>query len=165
MTTSELTQREYELLRSLAENDMNITDVADAVYSHRNTVVYHLDKVKQKTGLNPRCFYDLAKLLGEDVGIHISYRERQFAYRAAIEKYGKQHQCNKFDEELGEFLAEYGRIRNGEGNPAAFAEELADLSIMLEQLRLIFGVHEEVCNQTDYKIQRLLLRIAGEGDD
>ena len=47
---------------------------------------------------------------------------------------------------------------------AAFAEELADLSIMLEQLRLIFGVHEEVCNQTDFKIQRLLLRIAGEGD-
>lgn len=31
--------------------------------SHRNTVLYHLDKVKRQTGLDPRRFYDLVELV------------------------------------------------------------------------------------------------------
>ena len=164
MNCSELTQQECELLQSVAENDLNITAAAEAAFLHRNTVVYHLKRIENKTGLNPRNFFDLAKLLGENVETHIPYRERQTVCQAAIVKYGAEHQLNKFDEELGEFLAELGRMRNGEGNPEAFADELADLSIMLEQLRLIFGVNDEVWNHTDYKIERLRRRIQGESD-
>ena len=91
----------------------------------------------------------------------ISYEERKAIYMAAIEKYGVVHQLNKFDEELGEFLTEWGRMRNGEGDRKKFADELADLTIMLEQLRLIFGVNDDVCARMDYKVLRLQSRLGG----
>lgn len=39
------------------------TDVARAIFVHRNTVLYHLNKVKQQTGLDARRFYDLVELV------------------------------------------------------------------------------------------------------
>jgi len=45
------------------KNNMNVTDVARAIFTHRNTVLYHLNKVKQQTGLDPRRFYDLVELV------------------------------------------------------------------------------------------------------
>lgn len=44
-------------------DNMNVTDVARAIFTHRNTVLYHLNKVKQQTGLDPRRFYDLVELV------------------------------------------------------------------------------------------------------
>ena len=92
----------------------------------------------------------------------ISYEERRTVYEAALQKWGAEAQINKFTEELGEFLVELGRLRNGPGNRYDFAEELADLTIMLEQLRLIYGVDEMVCYNMDYKIDRLMGRIGME---
>lgn len=45
------------------KNNMNVTDVARAIFTHRNTVLYHLNKVKQQTGLDPRRCYDLVELV------------------------------------------------------------------------------------------------------
>lgn len=47
----------------MANHNMNATDVARAIFAHRNTVLYHLNKVKQQTGLDPRRFYDLVELV------------------------------------------------------------------------------------------------------
>lgn len=98
----------------------------------------------------------------------ITYEERRDTYREAIKVYGEAHQLNKFDEEVGEFLAELGRMRNDEGDPEAFADELADVTIMLEQVRLIFGMNEEVCRHMDMKVRRLrrnlgMDEVAGDG--
>lgn len=38
---------------------------------------------------------------------------------------------------------------------ASIIEEVADATIMLEQLRLIFGINDEVCEAMDAKIERL----------
>ena len=89
----------------------------------------------------------------------IGYEERKQTYAHALFRYGPVHQLNKFDEELGEFLTELGRMRNGDGNKANLAEELADLTIMLEQLRLIFEVNDDVCEWMDKKILRLQQRV------
>lgn len=89
----------------------------------------------------------------------IPYEKRRVVYQAAIEKYGEENQLNKFDEELGEFLTEYGRMRNGEGNRKKLADECADLTIMLEQLRMIFGINVMVCQRMDYKVGRLMQRV------
>lgn len=48
---------------AMANHNMNVTDVARAIFAHRNTVLYHLDKVKRQTGLDPRRFYDLVELV------------------------------------------------------------------------------------------------------
>ena len=58
-----LNDRDRETILTLADNDMNVTVTAKKMYMNRNTVVYRLDKIKGKTGLDPRCFYDLLKLL------------------------------------------------------------------------------------------------------
>lgn len=47
----------------MANHSMNVTDVARAIFAHRNTVLYHLNKVKRQTGLDPWRFYDLVELV------------------------------------------------------------------------------------------------------
>ena len=46
-----------------AENDMNMSETARVLHVARQTVLYHLQKVYKKTGLNPLVFYDLVELL------------------------------------------------------------------------------------------------------
>lgn len=95
---------------------------------------------------------------------HVVYESRRNVYRAAVNHFGSEHQLNKFDEELGEFLTEYGRMRNGgRGDRKKLAEELADLTIMLEQLRLIFDINDLVVDYMDMKVLRLLDQLQGDG--
>ena len=58
-----ITGREAEIIVALADNSMNVSDTARNTYLHRNTVEYHIAKIRKKTGLNPKCFYDLCKLI------------------------------------------------------------------------------------------------------
>jgi NTP pyrophosphatase (non-canonical NTP hydrolase) len=94
----------------------------------------------------------------------IGYTERKAVYAAALKKYGAEAQVAKFYEELGEFLTEFGRLLGGADNKDNVAEELADLTIMLEQLRQICDINEEVCDHMDYKIVRLRGRISMPDD-
>jgi carbohydrate diacid regulator len=56
-------ERGVEIILSLADNNMNETKTARELFMHRNTVIYHLRKVKKLTGLDPMNFYDLCKLV------------------------------------------------------------------------------------------------------
>ena len=58
-----LTELERELIRLMADLDLNVTAVAKTTYRNRNTVVYHIEKIKKKTGLDPKRFHDCVKLL------------------------------------------------------------------------------------------------------
>ena len=58
-----MTPLDREIIKGLADNDMSIMAVAKGLFMHRNTVLYHIDKVQRETGLDPRNFYDLAELL------------------------------------------------------------------------------------------------------
>ena len=50
--------------RETVPSDIKLAaEVARAIFTHRNTVLYHLNKVKQQTGLDPRWFYDLVELV------------------------------------------------------------------------------------------------------
>lgn len=64
MSTPVLTQREHDIIYSMAENNQCLSVVAEAVHYHRNTLLYYIQKIQKKTGLDPRNFYDLAALLG-----------------------------------------------------------------------------------------------------
>ena len=59
-----MTERDKEIIIALADCNMNESEVARRLYFHRNGVVYHLNSVKKKTGLDPTNFYDLVKLVG-----------------------------------------------------------------------------------------------------
>ena len=51
------------VILGLAEHDMNLSKAAKLLFVHRNTMVYHINRVKRITGLNPMKFYDLCKLV------------------------------------------------------------------------------------------------------
>ena len=58
-----MNKEDAHIVVAMANHNMNATDVALAIFAHRNTVLYHLNKVKQQTGLDPRRFYDLVELV------------------------------------------------------------------------------------------------------
>ena len=51
------------IILSLADNNMNAADVAKDLSLHRNTVHYHIRRIKKTTGKDPRHFYELAELI------------------------------------------------------------------------------------------------------
>ena len=57
-----MSELDKKVIIALADNRMNTTDAANSLQMHRNTVLYHIEKVKRKTGLDPRDFHDMCKL-------------------------------------------------------------------------------------------------------
>lgn len=51
------------------ENNLNISETARALYVHRNTLVYRIDKLRQATGLDLRVFDDAVEL---KIGLMVS---------------------------------------------------------------------------------------------
>ena len=61
--TTELAEFECKVIRTIADCDIKLATAAKVLYVHRNTLTYYVDKIKRKTGLDVRNFYDLCKLL------------------------------------------------------------------------------------------------------
>ena len=59
-------------------------------------------------------------------------------YRMALEKWGAESQLNMLVEECGELVAAVNRFRRDRVSLTGLLEEIADVEIMLEQMRLIF---------------------------
>ena len=85
----------------------------------------------------------------------IPYEERLKVYTNALIAYGEEVQCIVAIEELSECAKEICKVLRGKGDPQHLAEEIADATIMLEQLRYLFGINEDVCEWMDSKIKRL----------
>ena len=85
----------------------------------------------------------------------LCYGERESVYRDALKVYGQQLQEVVAIEELSEVVKEVCKMQRGQGSRGAMAEEIADATIVLEQLKMIYGINEEVCAFMDQKIVRL----------
>lgn len=57
-----MNELEREVVIALANNRMNLTDAALQMHKHRNSLIYHINKIRRKTGLYARDFHDLCKL-------------------------------------------------------------------------------------------------------
>lgn len=64
-------------------------------------------------------------------------------YRQAVEWFGVEHQIKKAAEELGELIQALMRYSNGEPVIGNVCEEIADVEIMLEQIKIILGERYE----------------------
>lgn len=82
----------------------------------------------------------------------------------AVNVYGKTSQCTVCMEEMAELTKELSKNLRGQDNAAhiaeEIAEEIADGEIMLEQLKLMFSIRDEVTQQRTVKLQRLDNRIS-----
>lgn len=79
-----------------------------------------------------------------------------------LEHYGTFTQIVKCMEECGELIRALGKHLCNEGSYENVVEELADVDIMLSQMRYIFG-HTEVDRVRTQKLARLKMRMEEEG--
>ena len=91
----------------------------------------------------------------------INYEDRKKVYQAALRKWGVDLQTMMAVEEMSELTKEICKIKRGKMDMDALADEIADVTIMLEQLREIYGLNDAVCDHMDAKILRLQSRVGG----
>lgn len=59
-----MTRTETEVIKNMCEHNLSIQKVSHVMFMHRNAITYHIERIKEKYGLNPKCYRDL-KLLEE----------------------------------------------------------------------------------------------------
>jgi hypothetical protein len=85
----------------------------------------------------------------------IPYEERAKVYTNALVSWGEKMQMVIAVEELSECQKEICKFYRRLGNAENLAEEIADATICLEQMRLYFGLNDLVCQKMDEKVKRL----------
>ena len=80
---------------------------------------------------------------------------------AAISKWGEQAQVMMVFEEMSELQKELCKNWRGKDNAEEIADEVADVEIMLAQLKMIFGIENVVAQRHAYKVARLAKRLEG----
>lgn len=93
------------------------------------------------------------------------YAKRLEVYGSAIARNGTLLQAIVALEELSEAQKEICKFLREQGDIDHLAEEVADATIMLEQIRVIFGINDSVNGWIDKKVQRLADRVKGERND
>ena len=58
-----LKDADIETIIEFSNNNISISETSRKLFLHRNSVVYHLEKVERVTGLSPFRFYDLIQLM------------------------------------------------------------------------------------------------------
>lgn len=89
----------------------------------------------------------------------IGYVERCAVYSDALDVFGGDTQLIVAVEELSECQKEICKVLRVDGDLEHLAEEVADATIMLEQVRLMFDINDATCRHMDAKIERLKKRI------
>lgn len=82
--------------------------------------------------------------------------KREHIYRSLIGLNGIFMQQIVAIEEIGELQKEIIKYIRGEGDPYRMAEEIADVEIMMEQLKLYHCLDEKVNDYKEMKIQRII---------
>lgn len=82
--------------------------------------------------------------------------------RAAIATYGEEAQTKMVLEEMSELQKEICKRWRGSDNLGNIAEELADVEIMLDQLKLMLNIEVEVGQHRYEKLLRLEERLRSE---
>jgi sugar diacid utilization regulator len=59
-----MNKEQAKIILAFAENDMKISLTAKQLHRSGDDVGYHLDKIREQIGWNPRKFYDLCYLVG-----------------------------------------------------------------------------------------------------
>ena len=82
--------------------------------------------------------------------------------QAAVCKYGANSQIDISIEEMAELTKELIKNKRGLNNIESIAEEIADVQIMLDQLKIIYGIDCLAMTYRAEKLRRLKDRIINE---
>ena len=76
-------------------------------------------------------------------------------YKKAIEKWGAVAQIFTFYEEIGELMTAINHYKRDRISKECLASEFADVTIMLEQMLILFDLTDMVKEAKDFKLKRL----------
>ena len=85
--------------------------------------------------------------------------------RAILNHYGITEQVAKLKEECRELIEAADGYINGTDSKAHFLEEMADVEVMLDQMKLHFNAHDKVDEIKRFKVKRQLGRMEREEND
>lgn len=89
--------------------------------------------------------------------------EMMTIFEKAIETYGADLQKQVAIEEMAELTKEICKDFRGKGNREHILEEIVDVSIMLEQLQIMYDIStSEMLRAVESKVKRLEERLKGE---
>lgn len=86
---------------------------------------------------------------------------RMQVYTNALIANGEKYQLTVAIEELSECQKEICKAIRGMVNEDHLAEEVADATIVLEQVRMLFGIDDKVRQIMDQKVERLDRQLRG----
>lgn len=98
---------------------------------------------------------------------------QRFKCRAILDHYGKEVQQRQLVEECAELIqaitkaeraAETSDYQKCRATVSNLIEEIADVEIMLEQIKSLYGCRKQVAALTEQKINRQIERIKAESD-
>ncbi len=98
-------------------------------------------------------------------GLIMPLTEFDKIYKQAIETYGKESQIMMVFEEMSELQKELCKNLRGKDNKQEIAEEIADVTIMLNQLLIIFDCYEDASEFLEAKTKRLKRRLNRESEE
>ena len=93
----------------------------------------------------------------------MSRNDEEILYRA-IEQYGSTMQLIVSMEELSELIKEISKSLRGNHNEKAVTEEIADVEIMIMQLKILFNNQNAVEVVKAQKLKRLADRLDGKSE-
>lgn len=100
----------------------------------------------------------------KDIEPYTEPKQEQNKLNTIIEHYGRDKQILQAVEEMSELQKELIKhVNRRANNRKDVIQEIADVQIMVDQLKEIFECNEEVEEVIEYKIERTLERIKGEG--
>lgn len=89
--------------------------------------------------------------------------KKEEIYKAALEEYGLHKQIVVAIEELSELQKELCKYLRGRENYEGLAEELADVEIVVEQMKLFLRLEGTTLDWKVKKLSRLEGRVTGGG--
>ena len=95
---------------------------------------------------------------------HLQERHNADVYCRAVNHYGEASRLILAVEEMSELTKELSKHIRGRNNMPAICEEMADVEIMLEQLKIVFNNRAAVDYHKAYKLQRFADRMDGNND-
>lgn len=157
-----------------------LRNLIETTYTTQGKLGEHIGKTRQAvsqyiSGISEPGYDTLVKIAGF-FGVSTDYLlgneptipandERKRIYRNALAKWGDNAQMVVAIEELSECQKEICKILRGGENYSHLAEEIADATIMLEQVCLIFNLEDQVNAYMDTKVRRLEKRIEGNSGE
>ena len=82
----------------------------------------------------------------------------------ALDTYGSSMQIVVMMEEMSELQKELCKYLRGKYSSASIAEEIADVEIMLKQMKMLFCCTDDVRNERRRKVERLKGRLDEHGE-